>query len=722
MRCLGADDPPCKRCRASGLDCVFEKPKRQSDAPSVPVADQLENRVARVESTLQMVLSRLHLPPLDARGGSTSPAARHEFLPPSYSHPKYTYDDSPPNGGQSPEAEVHQTAPLHTLNDLADAASRIASQIGVETKPIGIEQNLIQSGMITEQQAFELFDIFRNRCSLYMVSLDLTLLSKESLSSMHPLLLAAICSVAARYQPDASLYNRCLEEAKRLATMTLFSADQEFYSVPALAMLSGWPNMQWRSDTDAIWVIIGHAARLACSMGLHRIVPRLDERKHTSEDEDLDHLQRFRSWASLCVWEQHISIGVGKSPIYRDPALVSKVKRLLRHPRSSLNDWRLLAQCEFMEILARIADDLDMGGSKTHYHRKNRVAGMAKAIRGFNEELTDWLKRWIIHDDGSHSAYLKPQQNSGSNTTPTLGFCLLSYYYARLCLNSYILPHLSCEKRAGGSSSGGTPHSASPSTPRHPTVEESAYDDTETRAVALEFYTEAIQSACGLLEEALQNHETKSFLPYAMDFVFCIIGFGAVFLLKIRKSVQRLAESGKLGETTQETTTHTSRLINVAHTDQLVTGVADLLKTSAPSEHHLSWRFGKLISGMMDSLKAFEGKKDNMRLLDGVTQHWQQPTPPPPPQPSSSSMNLLGMMNAPVANPMQYVSYTTQPPIQTPAPLSINVNDALLADNNLWDIFDSEGIWPVLSRLEDTMPQPFQQQQPQPMPLQNSYM
>ena len=27
MRCIGAEDPPCRRCVNSGLECVMEKPK-----------------------------------------------------------------------------------------------------------------------------------------------------------------------------------------------------------------------------------------------------------------------------------------------------------------------------------------------------------------------------------------------------------------------------------------------------------------------------------------------------------------------------------------------------------------------------------------------------------------------------------------------------------------------------------------------------------------------
>lgn len=28
MRCVGADDPPCKRCRVTGEECVMEKPRK----------------------------------------------------------------------------------------------------------------------------------------------------------------------------------------------------------------------------------------------------------------------------------------------------------------------------------------------------------------------------------------------------------------------------------------------------------------------------------------------------------------------------------------------------------------------------------------------------------------------------------------------------------------------------------------------------------------------
>lgn len=30
MRCEGAENPPCRRCRHAGLECLFEKPTREA--------------------------------------------------------------------------------------------------------------------------------------------------------------------------------------------------------------------------------------------------------------------------------------------------------------------------------------------------------------------------------------------------------------------------------------------------------------------------------------------------------------------------------------------------------------------------------------------------------------------------------------------------------------------------------------------------------------------
>ncbi|EIW69439.1 hypothetical protein TREMEDRAFT_73857 [Tremella mesenterica DSM 1558] len=53
MRCVGAEDPPCKRCRNSGLECVMEKPGRNAgDSSSDDRIRSLENKVSGIQDTL----------------------------------------------------------------------------------------------------------------------------------------------------------------------------------------------------------------------------------------------------------------------------------------------------------------------------------------------------------------------------------------------------------------------------------------------------------------------------------------------------------------------------------------------------------------------------------------------------------------------------------------------------------------------------------------------
>jgi hypothetical protein len=52
MRCEGADNPPCRRCRNTGLECLFEKPSREATLTGEAGLERirsLENHVAEIK-------------------------------------------------------------------------------------------------------------------------------------------------------------------------------------------------------------------------------------------------------------------------------------------------------------------------------------------------------------------------------------------------------------------------------------------------------------------------------------------------------------------------------------------------------------------------------------------------------------------------------------------------------------------------------------------------
>ncbi|KAK8869752.1 hypothetical protein IAR55_000320 [Kwoniella newhampshirensis] len=63
MRCVGAEDPPCKRCRNAGLACVMEKPGRSTAGGDTPVGEDrirsLENQVSAIQNTLTDLVTTL---------------------------------------------------------------------------------------------------------------------------------------------------------------------------------------------------------------------------------------------------------------------------------------------------------------------------------------------------------------------------------------------------------------------------------------------------------------------------------------------------------------------------------------------------------------------------------------------------------------------------------------------------------------------------------------
>ncbi|KAI0652053.1 hypothetical protein C8Q79DRAFT_1080999 [Trametes meyenii] len=89
MRCEGAENPPCRRCRHAGLECLFEKPTREASLTGEAGLERirsLESHVAEIRATQTAIQNTLleiasHLrggpPPLTSRSPSTYPPFVH---------------------------------------------------------------------------------------------------------------------------------------------------------------------------------------------------------------------------------------------------------------------------------------------------------------------------------------------------------------------------------------------------------------------------------------------------------------------------------------------------------------------------------------------------------------------------------------------------------------------------------------------------------------------
>ncbi|KAF8640547.1 hypothetical protein AX17_000209 [Amanita inopinata Kibby_2008] len=136
MRCEGADNPPCRRCRNTGLECLFEKPSREATLTGEAGLERirsLEAHVAEIKHTQSSILTTLSELVAQIRGGSfvRSPSAyTHYNQSPSLSSPSM----STPTVTHQHINELHQSPPIASAGFTA-AHGQIANAGPRQSRP-----------------------------------------------------------------------------------------------------------------------------------------------------------------------------------------------------------------------------------------------------------------------------------------------------------------------------------------------------------------------------------------------------------------------------------------------------------------------------------------------------------------------------------------------------------------------------------------------------------
>ena len=116
MRCEGAENPPCKRCRQQSLECLFEKPNREASLTGEAGLEcvlhfpssssrvlhrarrirSLEAHVADIRQSQTAIQNSLVEIVNHLRAGSTGAIRSPSAFPPTYIHPSpNVHADSP---------------------------------------------------------------------------------------------------------------------------------------------------------------------------------------------------------------------------------------------------------------------------------------------------------------------------------------------------------------------------------------------------------------------------------------------------------------------------------------------------------------------------------------------------------------------------------------------------------------------------------------------------
>lgn len=233
----------------------------------------------------------------------------------------------------------------------------ILRQADANETPARAVPDVVTKGIITEEEAKELFTIFFTGCSMFLPVFDVATDTYDALHKRSPFCVDAICMVAAKVRdgggPPSDTYKKCLKEVHEITCATLFAPVVRQEAVQAMIMVAGWG----AGPRDSGWLTCGHATRMALELGMHKAWPRLLKRMHAGKSgtspEERELVVSARVWFCLYLYEHQLSFGTGRPAVLKEDESVHECRLLLTHPLAIPDDMRLVSMVELMIIRER---------------------------------------------------------------------------------------------------------------------------------------------------------------------------------------------------------------------------------------------------------------------------------------------------------------------------------------------------------------------------------
>lgn len=247
--------------------------------------------------------------------------------------------------------------------------------------------DVVTKGIVTVEEARELFEIFYKGCSTFLPVFDRHFDTFDLLHERSPFAVNAICMVASQVRdgggPTSELTQRCRDEVHHIVAQTLFAPFISADVVRAVVILSGWsPNG---------WLTCGHAVRMALQLDMNKAWPKLLKRiqnnKASNSASERELVVGARTWFCLYLFEHQMSFGTGRPAILKEDESVLGGSALLTHPLSIEDDARLVSTVELMVFRERANDSLaPLDGPFT----EDRASRLFEATENFRKWYGTW--------------------------------------------------------------------------------------------------------------------------------------------------------------------------------------------------------------------------------------------------------------------------------------------------------------------------------------------
>jgi len=346
--------------------------------------------------------------------------------------------------------------------------------------------DILISGLITPQEARDLFDIFFEHINPYLSLLDEAIHSAASVMRRCPFLFTVVCALSSRYyKPRPGLYTLAIHFAKAAAASAFIDGWKCVEMCQAYLMLTAYATPTQRYEDSRSGFYSGIATRLARELGLDRDsdVRALDER------HERELLNRRRTWMICSIVDGSTSLETGKEPgVGKDRELSSNATRWCSASRYQHQfDADLPAIIELLVIMQRFTDEIRRVG----YQKKGRA--LDRMIASFDQQFKKSMA----------NTKLQRRADRDSAAKHRLNLVLFLYHYCRIVIHSF-------------------GHKAE-STDSAPLMKPSIY------------VANCMEAALDLLNLWMDDMHSTGHMPFAPDFFFVGSGFAGAFLLELLK-------------------------------------------------------------------------------------------------------------------------------------------------------------------------------------------
>ncbi|KAK0440535.1 hypothetical protein EV421DRAFT_2083664 [Armillaria borealis] len=347
---------------------------------------------------------------------------------------------------------------------------------------------ILALGLVTLEDAEQLFDIFYQYINPFIGLLDPVLLTPKSTLARCPVLFTVICAIASRYHPRKScIYLIATRFAKHSAANALVQDEMksvELCQTYILMSIYAVPEKSW--DRDQSWLYTGVAVSIATALRLDQTL----KINSATENEEREYLNRIRVWKFCFLLDQTTAIQFGKPWMMREDTVIRHSEEWYKQSHHNLDyDVYLCGYNVLVRIVTRFRDEVLLDRSGLINSERGNLRDITMRYDGeieiFKEEWKRKFKGGAVH----HGAMLRRSE---------LHFCVA---YLRLVMFSVGFHQVF-----------------------HAGIE-TCYDY---------FFSKCLEYAKSVIRCMNEDLVPSGLMRYAPDRHFMCAAFAAVFLFKIR--------------------------------------------------------------------------------------------------------------------------------------------------------------------------------------------